>query len=627
MIPFIIAGAIGYGIAKLLEEDKAPKYADGGGTLLAPNGKPSNLTPEQYKLVRTPEFKAWFGDWENDPENASEVIDEETKEPLVVYHGYLVGGGAGKEFYEFKNLPAFFSKTKKFAYEYASTKSMDAGIDADIYTYPCFLNIKKLFDSKNKENIKLAEEQLPEKIKVSHGTAWFLSADIPKEEVIEQMMGIITIQTDDLLVKDILSSNVGDIIAEKVSASQYENKILLYKDEDWGYITDAQRFDEIVNKEIAEWVNNDYEKTIKYKGKYLKTFILIEGTYKLELNKDPLFLEFQNEVKKRKKYYIDNILKLLKQSHNLTITIKDKTGYPMNFYVQKINLKTYKTTTKNNWTMFENETLQKFLIDNNFGGWYALERGDKTYGVYDNKNIKLADGTNTTFDGNNPDIRFNDGGLTNYTEFWNNLVIEDGSKYIGRKFGDVFPFLKGGFSTPFKYKLKVKQYNNYLKRLSEDNYTTKSKKQADLNKIERNKKYIYKVKYLSEFYIDNTGTIIDFKHNNDILFDEGGSVSYYTKYWDNVVIEDGSKYIGRKFVDVFPFLGKQTSPAKIRISVKEYNKLLSRLENDNYTTKGMKTADLNRFKKIEPVIEKLKYIARFYLDPSGRIIGFDNSYL
>jgi hypothetical protein len=54
---------------------------------LAPNGKPSNLTPEQYELVRKPEFKAWFGDWENDPENASKVIDEETKEPLVVYHG------------------------------------------------------------------------------------------------------------------------------------------------------------------------------------------------------------------------------------------------------------------------------------------------------------------------------------------------------------------------------------------------------------------------------------------------------------------------------------------------------------------------------------------------------------
>jgi len=55
--------------------------------LLAPNGKPSNLNPEQYKLVRTPAFKKWFGDWENDPQNASKVVHEITKEPLVVYHG------------------------------------------------------------------------------------------------------------------------------------------------------------------------------------------------------------------------------------------------------------------------------------------------------------------------------------------------------------------------------------------------------------------------------------------------------------------------------------------------------------------------------------------------------------
>jgi hypothetical protein len=55
-------------------------------TLLAPNGKPSNLTPLQYNLVRTPEFKAWFGDWINSPETASKVVDE-NGEPLVCYHG------------------------------------------------------------------------------------------------------------------------------------------------------------------------------------------------------------------------------------------------------------------------------------------------------------------------------------------------------------------------------------------------------------------------------------------------------------------------------------------------------------------------------------------------------------
>ena len=52
----------------------------------APNGEDTNLTEEQWLAVRTPAFKEWFGDWENDPANASKVIDE-NGEPLVVYHG------------------------------------------------------------------------------------------------------------------------------------------------------------------------------------------------------------------------------------------------------------------------------------------------------------------------------------------------------------------------------------------------------------------------------------------------------------------------------------------------------------------------------------------------------------
>lgn len=73
---------------ELLEEmsdilSKAPR--DKNGNLLAPNGKKSNLTERQYAQVRTKAFKDWFGDWENDPENASKVVDE-NGEPLVVYH-------------------------------------------------------------------------------------------------------------------------------------------------------------------------------------------------------------------------------------------------------------------------------------------------------------------------------------------------------------------------------------------------------------------------------------------------------------------------------------------------------------------------------------------------------------
>lgn len=47
----------------------------------------TELDYRQWVQVRTPSFKAWFGDWENDPKNASKVVHPKTGEPLVVYHG------------------------------------------------------------------------------------------------------------------------------------------------------------------------------------------------------------------------------------------------------------------------------------------------------------------------------------------------------------------------------------------------------------------------------------------------------------------------------------------------------------------------------------------------------------
>ena len=111
--------------------------------LLAPNGKPSNLTNEQWHLVRTPAFISWFGDWENSPETASKVVDE-NGEPLVVYHG------TQKEFNVFSKkgkgnrvLGYFFTIDKEFSENYGESK---------LY----FLNIKNIknfnsekFDSLN----------------------------------------------------------------------------------------------------------------------------------------------------------------------------------------------------------------------------------------------------------------------------------------------------------------------------------------------------------------------------------------------------------------------------------------------------------------------------------------------
>lgn len=53
-------------LAEIEAERKAIiETAKANGTYLkAPNGKDTNLTPEQWVYVRTSRFKEWFGDWE-----------------------------------------------------------------------------------------------------------------------------------------------------------------------------------------------------------------------------------------------------------------------------------------------------------------------------------------------------------------------------------------------------------------------------------------------------------------------------------------------------------------------------------------------------------------------------------
>jgi hypothetical protein len=64
----------------------ADQYRNTDQWMKAPNGKPTNLNERQWVQVRTPAFIEWFGDWMNDPDNASKVVDE-NGEPKVLYHG------------------------------------------------------------------------------------------------------------------------------------------------------------------------------------------------------------------------------------------------------------------------------------------------------------------------------------------------------------------------------------------------------------------------------------------------------------------------------------------------------------------------------------------------------------
>ena len=111
------------------------KKAIANGTFMkAPNGENSKLTESQWLQVRTKAFKDWFGDWENNPKDASKAVDE-NGEPLVVYHG------TPKNFSTFKD-GVIFTTTNEIAADKHYGKAI-----------PLFINIRNVrtIDYKGKD--------------------------------------------------------------------------------------------------------------------------------------------------------------------------------------------------------------------------------------------------------------------------------------------------------------------------------------------------------------------------------------------------------------------------------------------------------------------------------------------
>lgn len=117
----------------------APRNKE-GQLLVYPGGPVSNLDVRQYAHVRTKAFKEWFGDWINDPENASKVVDE-NGEPLVVYHGTNNDINAFDLTKNTANV-AWFTTDRSYAKHYAEKNGSDIVKEV-------FLNIKNPYGAFN----------------------------------------------------------------------------------------------------------------------------------------------------------------------------------------------------------------------------------------------------------------------------------------------------------------------------------------------------------------------------------------------------------------------------------------------------------------------------------------------
>ena len=345
----------GYQIASELNQ---PKKTKSKVILLAPNGKPSNLNPEQYKLVRTTAFKQWFGDWENDPKNSSQVIDE-NGEPLLVYRGDNAESKKGYTFKTGYNRLAFINKKRlpndyfhyfvdkyDIALQYAENQVSEhngkvswtgKGKRWEAKVTPYFLNIRKPIDITPNNPLFPTYNQFKKEIKPKGGymKEWYLSWYIPF------WYGFfISYKYLDKIFKEKLGENY------------------LYND----------KSPESMNQEIIEYFYKErpnyrliYEFFIEWKDEYTQSAWLGRLHTSMILNK------------------VDGMV-FLEDTH---------------WYIE---------TTK-----AENEKYEKGLLQLDPEIW---KEKPKVFATLDSEQIKLADGSNTTFDGDNPDIRFDDGGRT-----------------------------------------------------------------------------------------------------------------------------------------------------------------------------------------------------------------------
>jgi hypothetical protein len=292
---------------------------------LAPNGKPSNLTPEQYRLVRTPAFKKWFGDWE-------------------LLYQY-------KDRYTYEGHDRLFDKPK-IGNEYDlvdGTKAKLLSLDKEKGQYEVLINGKKQF--------------------ISFSKMLYLYSGIPDvftEERLSEISKVVDENGEPL------------VVYHGTKPNRYEFNVF-----------------EIYN-EGAFFTETEYVAK-RYSSNYSETeFGEIKALF-LNIRKP----EFIKSVKYKYDGYSGADANLKKRSEKM------KEKYPE-----------FKNTPYKYKDLVREQSEKKgydgFILENH--SWGERIDNTKQYAVFNPNQIKLADGTNTTFDSNNPDIRYKKGGSVNLSK-------------------------------------------------------------------------------------------------------------------------------------------------------------------------------------------------------------------
>jgi hypothetical protein len=386
------------------------RYGKGG--MIAPNGKPSKLSPQQYELVRTPAFKEWFGDWENDPKNSSKVVDE-NGEPMVVYRGDTATSKKGFVFKKGFNQIGYINKDRlpnQYFHYFVNIYDVALGYGKSLVeehnikvqysgkgkiwntkVTPYFLNIRNPIDiTPNNPLFPTFQEYLDSSEKL-YGKEWFEREKFKYPR---------------FYGSEILNSDLDKIFQDKLGKNYLEDK----------YISE---------RAIKQFVENP-----RFYDSYL------------------FFIQFKD------KWGSGDLL------HKMYLSMLDNNVDGLLFLEM---------------THWEGEFYQNFKkyqsgkLKYDYKRWTEMP---KVFAALESNQIKLADGTNTTFDGKNPDIRFVDGGYIDEQMFEDQKLQKIDGIYVvdksGKQRDSLGSFTLKGFGQFMMRDLAKELFDEYKIRLRSD---------------------------------------------------------------------------------------------------------------------------------------------------------------
>lgn len=366
------------------------------------NSIPNLPSPRQggemrFSVVQTttPKFKAWFGDWENNPVNASKVVDTDGK-PKVVYHGTGRADRVGNIFRPDRATSgpmAFFTDNESIASGYARDKA-----DTSLAYDDPDVDFHHRFRMRNGEsNSRLMD-------------AWYRLSPEDRERITENAKHVrLDDQGENIIIDPNADDGIGNLDWETKKARGNMIKALVGSWCDSGTLfNEESRMLEVFDKSgITEAIRNSGLGEIAYNDPNYRE----EKVYAVYLNiRNPFKTESVNEVfadKFQKWYKRQNKAKYRRE--NAQTDHWDKNGITIEEWLEDLS-SDIKNGTSYAWTSIP-DAVTDYLKKLGHDG--IEDAGGKGGGIshtvyipFESTQVKSATDNTGAFDAQNPDIRF-----------------------------------------------------------------------------------------------------------------------------------------------------------------------------------------------------------------------------